>query len=114
MHTILATFEGFSQQDRFAGEVESQLSRAGVCGAGCEGGYGSERGDSRGGHTYEMTDNDEPKDPPRRGSSRQELPSAEFEIAEDADGEALARRQAEVLWEITKWQASRQQQPPGT
>ncbi|AYF76782.1 hypothetical protein D7D52_26540 [Nocardia yunnanensis] len=69
-----------------------------------------------GGHTYEMADNDEPKDPPRRRSNRQEPPTAEFEIviAEGAEGEALARRQAEVLWEVTKWQASRQQQPPGT
>jgi hypothetical protein len=60
-----------------------------------------------------MANNDVPQDPSRhaRGSRRQKPPEAEFEIviAEGANGETLARRQAEVLWEITQWWASRQE-----
>ncbi|GAB2555234.1 hypothetical protein [Nocardia heshunensis] len=59
-----------------------------------------------------MADNNVPRgsSPRARESRRQKPLEAEFEIviAEGLDGELLARRQAEVLWEITRWQASRQ------
>ncbi|WP_297614986.1 hypothetical protein [Nocardia sp.] len=58
-----------------------------------------------------MTDNDVPQgsSPQVHGSRHREPLDAEFEIviAEGHDSEILARSQAEVLWEITKWQASR-------
>ncbi|GAB2555174.1 hypothetical protein [Nocardia heshunensis] len=59
-----------------------------------------------------MADSDVPRGSSSRarGGRRRQPLEAEFEIVvvEGLDGELLARRQAEVLWEITRWQASRQ------